>query len=197
MNQKIVYLGAVMAMSLVLLGGSFAIATGYSTFGIPSLAASVLTAFKIPYSFYEQQCRPVRYGYLNRYGYTKCQSIHRYGYKYEYRFSYGYSVTPVPPPTTKPYSPTATGTALTLPCPLLTLTLAPQSTDASTSGQVTLLQKFLMSRGRLSVQPSGYMGSSTIQALLTFQKNQSLPLSSSVGPITRARINAFACNQAK
>ena len=78
-------------------------------------------------------------------------------------------------------------------CTPLTKHLAIGMVDASTDGQVTVLQKFLARHFNLVENDIaiGYFGTKTERYLLAFQKESGIPANGLVGPITRAKINAL------
>jgi hypothetical protein len=68
-------------------------------------------------------------------------------------------------------------------CPALSYNLYIGLTDAQTNGQVSALQRFL------GVNPTGYFGSQTRDAVASFQQQyQVYPVTGGVGPLTRAAI---------
>lgn len=74
-------------------------------------------------------------------------------------------------------------------CPSLSITMQRGSTDASTSGQVSQLQRFLIERSYLDIeQPTGRYAGMTVQAVIDFQRDQSLPTFGIAGSMTRAAI---------
>ncbi len=65
------------------------------------------------------------------------------------------------------------------------------------SSVVTQLQQFLIEEGLLTVNPSGYFGNATLNAVKTFQTQKGILSSGYVGPITRAAIKvASGCTGA-
>jgi peptidoglycan hydrolase-like protein with peptidoglycan-binding domain len=84
-------------------------------------------------------------------------------------------------------------------CTELTRDLSLRSTDAATSGEVSLLQLFLQSTisslgtPYLASEPTGFFGQLTRAAVLLFQKDNGLELAGVVGPITRAKIKELSC----
>ena len=91
--------------------------------------------------------------------------------------------------------PQSQASAVSAYCPTITRTLARGDRDATTSGQVSELQKFLAGRYGLSVSDivTGYFGAMTERYVLQFQAEQGLPQAGVVGPMTRAAI-AAACH---
>ena len=72
-----------------------------------------------------------------------------------------------------------------------------KSRDVSTKGEVTVLQNFLKENGYMKVDPNGFFGPSTFNAVKSFQKNNKLSSSGYVGAITRARIKEISCGLTK
>ena len=66
------------------------------------------------------------------------------------------------------------------------------STDAYTDGQVSLLQEFLNQTGYLS-GVSGTFDSGTLGAVINYQSAHGIQVTGTVGPQTRAAINAQSC----
>jgi len=74
-------------------------------------------------------------------------------------------------------------------CPSLSITMQRGSTDATTGGQVSQLQRFLIERSYLDIeQPTGRYAGMTVQAVIDFQRDQSLPTFGIAGSMTRAAI---------
>jgi peptidoglycan hydrolase-like protein with peptidoglycan-binding domain len=63
-------------------------------------------------------------------------------------------------------------------------------TLGSTGSEVTALQTILHAQGYLAVAPSGYYGTLTFRAVAAFQTAHGLEAVGSVGPLTRALLNA-------
>jgi len=61
------------------------------------------------------------------------------------------------------------------------------------SKDVTSLQNFLKEKGYLKVEPNGYFGEGTLQAVKDFQKDNDLVSAGFVGPLTRGLINKYTC----
>lgn len=61
------------------------------------------------------------------------------------------------------------------------------------SKDVTSLQNFLKEKGYLKVEPNGYFGEQTLQAVRDFQKDNNLVSAGFVGPLTRGLINKYTC----
>lgn len=66
-----------------------------------------------------------------------------------------------------------------------------------TNGDVTLLQKFLRSKGYLSATPTGYFGTLTLTAVRSYQASKKLPTTGFVGEGTRAAIKNDSCGTGK
>ncbi len=105
------------------------------------------------------------------------------------------AATPVITPTTSATaSGTSTSTATSSSCLNFTENFGRGSLDASTNGDVTLLQNFLASEGYFTQASTGYYGSITQAAVSAFQiKNGIKPVSGYVGPLTRAAIKGETC----
>lgn len=74
-------------------------------------------------------------------------------------------------------------------CPGLSITMQRGSTDATTGGQVSKLQRFLIERGYLDIEsPTGRLAGLTVQAVKDFQSENGLPSLGIVGSLTRATI---------
>jgi hypothetical protein len=78
-------------------------------------------------------------------------------------------------------------------CLVLSNDMRLRSVDAKTAGSVTLLQNFLIKKGQLKAGATGYFGQLTLGAVVSFQKEQGLPPTGFVGPMTRTRIAALTC----
>jgi hypothetical protein len=76
-------------------------------------------------------------------------------------------------------------------CVSLSTNLKYRSTDAKTNGDVSTLQDFLQTGGYLSIDPTGYFNLATKKAVRSFQLANGLTSDGSVGPITRAKLNAL------
>jgi peptidoglycan hydrolase-like protein with peptidoglycan-binding domain len=81
-------------------------------------------------------------------------------------------------------------------CPRLTSTFSRgigRTTDATTGGQVSELQRFLAGYSGLDTTNAvtGTFGPLTQRTVHRFQKEQGMPTTGSVGPMTRARIHAL------
>ncbi len=61
------------------------------------------------------------------------------------------------------------------------------------SKDVTSLQNFLKEKGYLKVEPNGYFGEQTLQAVKDFQKDNELVSAGFVGPLTRGLISKYTC----
>ncbi len=73
-------------------------------------------------------------------------------------------------------------------CLSLTYNMRLGSRDATTNGEVSMLQDFL------GIDPSGYFGKVTLTAAKTFQAKNGLLSSGYVGPQTRAKIKGISCS---
>jgi peptidoglycan hydrolase-like protein with peptidoglycan-binding domain len=94
-------------------------------------------------------------------------------------------------------SPASAATSVLPQCVTLSINLHIKSTDAATHGAVTTLQNFLIVRGQLHAAATGYFGALTFGAATSFQKEQGIPPTGFVGPLTRARIGVLTCSQAQ
>ncbi len=88
---------------------------------------------------------------------------------------------------------TEKATAQAVSCVALRNSLRVGSSDAGTNVEVTKLQKFLQSKGYMTISPTGYFGTVTSKAVKSFQSNENIPALGIVGPATRARIYAITC----
>lgn len=80
-------------------------------------------------------------------------------------------------------------------CANITTTLRIGKYDATTGGQVSVLQNFLHARGYLSVAPTGYFGPLTFRAVEAFQRaSASGAIDGIVGAQTQAHIRAIDCS---
>lgn len=74
-------------------------------------------------------------------------------------------------------------------CPNLSITMQRGSTDATTQGQASQLQRFLIERGYLDIDaPTGRIAGLTVQAIKDFQTENNLPAYGIAGSLTRAAI---------
>lgn len=74
-------------------------------------------------------------------------------------------------------------------CPNLSITMQRGSTDATTQGQASQLQRFLIERGYLDIEaPTGRVAGLTVQAIKDFQIDNNLPSYGIAGSLTRAVI---------
>jgi len=78
-------------------------------------------------------------------------------------------------------------------CANLTLDLAQGTTDAKSSGQVSILQNFLVLQGYLTAKPNGVFGPATFTAVKKFQAVYGISTTGTVGPTTRLFIKARSC----
>jgi hypothetical protein len=83
-------------------------------------------------------------------------------------------------------------------CIYLTQALVVSSTDATTNGEVSKLQRFLIAAGVYpEVRVTGYYGQLTAQAVVRWQKAHGMNFvttQSGVGPITRAKLQVACSN---
>jgi len=128
-----------------------------------------------------------QYGAYPTYGSTGAYGTVYGGSGYGYAMPYaqpGYGMGYSTPAYAAPY-----GTCLNL-----TANLYKGLWDASTGGQVSMLQSFLIARGYLSLAaPTGYYGAITASAVVRYQTTNGLPTDGTVGVQTRASINALSC----
>lgn len=68
-----------------------------------------------------------------------------------------------------------------------------RSTDGNTSGQVSMLQRFLISMGYLEGGADGRFGNKTLFALKNFQRDNALNSIGHVDSLTREKINSIGC----
>lgn len=75
-------------------------------------------------------------------------------------------------------------------CPKIVAVIARGGKDATTTGSVSELQRFIASHYNLDQKEAvtGYFGSTTAGYLAKFQEEQGIPPSPTVGPLTRAAI---------
>ncbi len=79
-------------------------------------------------------------------------------------------------------------------CESITQTLSLGSTDQTSDGQVSILQRFLSAQGFLNLStPTGLFGDATQAAVKSFQSRYSIVEFGLVGVATRAKINALLC----
>lgn len=78
-------------------------------------------------------------------------------------------------------------------CINLTTNLSQGMTDATTGGQVSVLQSYLVSAGYLSAKPNGVFGPATFAAVKSFQSANSISTTGSVVVMTRAAISIKSC----
>lgn len=69
-----------------------------------------------------------------------------------------------------------------------------RASDSSTRGDVTRLQNFLVAKGLLNTQPTGYFGLGTFAAVRAYQAQKGLSQSGYVGVLTKAKIQEESCN---
>lgn len=74
-------------------------------------------------------------------------------------------------------------------CPTLYSNIQIGSTDGTSGGQVSAVQRFLIARGYLAISsPTGTFGGMTYAAVKNFQYTNSIQTTGTVGPLTRAAI---------
>lgn len=78
-------------------------------------------------------------------------------------------------------------------CTDLNKNMGYRARDVSTSGEVSVLQKFLNIKGYLVAEPTGFLGLATVGAIKKFQSASSLPSTGYVGQLTRAKIKLVSC----
>ena len=61
------------------------------------------------------------------------------------------------------------------------------------SDDILLVQKFLMEKGLLLVEPTGYFGMATSKAIKAYQSQKAIPSTGALGPLTRAAIKNETC----
>jgi len=106
------------------------------------------------------------------------------------QYSYAPAYTYVTPYTTS-YVPTYGNVGQ---CTRLTYGLYKGLSDANTGGQVSLLQSFLISQGKLIPNAiKGYFGSLTYQGVVQYQLTHGLPVNGTVDAATRASIQTVSC----
>ncbi len=69
-----------------------------------------------------------------------------------------------------------------------------RSSDASTNGEVSILQDFLASGSFLKSSVTGYFGLGTFSAVKQFQRSVGLTPTGYAGPLTRAKIKTISCS---
>ena len=67
------------------------------------------------------------------------------------------------------------------------------NTDASSSGPILSLQKYLVQAGYLKATPNGYFGSATRSAVKLFQSANGISNTGRVGPLTRSLLRKQTC----
>ncbi len=78
-------------------------------------------------------------------------------------------------------------------CVNVTANLLQGMTDATTGGQVRVLQNYLYSAGYLSATPNGVFGPATAAAVRSFQSANGISNTGSVASLTRAAISIKSC----
>lgn len=90
-------------------------------------------------------------------------------------------------------APSAVSAAVT-PCINFTSNLSYKQSDASTAGQISILQSFLIAQNYLNVvAPTGYFGGATLKAVTQYQYNHDLPPTGVVDTATRASMTSMSC----
>ncbi len=84
----------------------------------------------------------------------------------------------------------------TISCVDLNVTISLGSTDARTKGEVSKVQNFLYAQKYLMVTSTGYFGAMSQSAVRKFQGNNGIPVTGTVGPLTRAKIKQISCTSA-
>ncbi len=69
-----------------------------------------------------------------------------------------------------------------------------RATDATTNGEVSVLQDFLVSTSLLKTSVTGYFGLGTMSAVKQFQRKARLSPTGYVGPLTKAKIKEVSCS---
>jgi hypothetical protein len=78
-------------------------------------------------------------------------------------------------------------------CTNLSTNLKIGSKDSSENIDVSLLQYFLYSKGYMNINPTGYFGNITQQAVIDFQRSEGLPATGLVMTLTRGKISEISC----
>ena len=84
------------------------------------------------------------------------------------------------------------GTTNATQCISLTNNFAKGTRDAQVNNEVSLLQDFLSPK-YLQVEPTGYFGAMTLNAVQAFQRESGFNATGYVGPLTRAKIKEISC----
>lgn len=79
-------------------------------------------------------------------------------------------------------------------CISVTANMAQGATDATTGGQVTILQKYLASAGYLKAVPNGVYGPATVAAVKAFQAANGISATGQVAALTRAALSIRSCS---
>jgi hypothetical protein len=69
-----------------------------------------------------------------------------------------------------------------------------KANDTVTSGEVSVLQDFLVATSILKTQVTGFFGLATFSAVKQFQKKSGLSPTGYVGPLTKAKIKEISCS---
>lgn len=82
-----------------------------------------------------------------------------------------------------------------MPCSLISVNMGQKTWDSPASGQVSLLQRTLSSKGLLqNANITGYFGPLTFEAVKKYQASVGISPTGFVGPLTRAKINEENCS---
>ncbi len=65
--------------------------------------------------------------------------------------------------------------------------------DASSNGEVSIVQDFLIDKGLLTGSPTGFYGRMTVTAVKSYQASKGVSQTGNVGPLTRALIQSETC----
>lgn len=68
-----------------------------------------------------------------------------------------------------------------------------RQTDATTNGEVSTLQGFLIRKNLLSGEPTGFFGTLTVNAVNAYQRSLGVTPTGTVGPITKALVKKETC----
>lgn len=79
-------------------------------------------------------------------------------------------------------------------CITVPMSIRYRDTDATTNGSVSMVQEFLISKGYMNTEATGYFGSITFASVKKYQTAKGLTASGYVGPLTRAAIHTDSCS---
>ena len=79
-------------------------------------------------------------------------------------------------------------------CVTLVNNLRYKMKDATTDGEVTSLQDFLIANNFMSGESTGYFGAGTLKAVKLFQMKKGLSPTGYVGPLTRENVKKMSCD---